>query len=205
VPLVETAGLGSELARCVAERLLSEFADTWRAHPALYVAFNLASADIADVRLLDDLSAMRSAAGIASSQVVIELTERTAEAPGLVAGLERLRRAGVRLSIDDFGTGVSNASRLATFKPEMVKVDRSFLLHADSASHAAELLPQLVAMARGIGSAVVVEGVETPEQAQLLAGLGGVFGQGYYWQRPMTAQEASRLLASLVTAPAVPA
>jgi len=197
VPMIEAAGLGSDLARCVGARLLSEFGEALRANPDIYVAFNLASADIADSRLLDDLSALRAAANVSPSQIVIELTERTAETPGLLTGLARLRRAGVRLSMDDFGTGASNASRLAAYTPEMVKVDRSFLLHADTASHAAELLPQLVAMARGCGAkVVVVEGVETPEQAQLLAGYGDVFGQGYYWHRPMPPDAAAQLLRS---------
>jgi sensor c-di-GMP phosphodiesterase-like protein len=194
VPMSEAAGLGSELARCVVTRLLADFGDCLRSHPYLYVALNLAPADIADVRLLDDLDRLVIAAGIPPSQLVIELTERTIEAAGLAAGLARLRRAGHRLSIDDFGTGVSNASRLAAFNPEIVKVDRSFLLHADTASHAAELLPQLVAMARGCGAKVVVEGVETREQAALLAGYGDVFGQGYFWHRPLPPAAAAQLL-----------
>jgi sensor c-di-GMP phosphodiesterase-like protein len=195
VPMIESAGLGSELARCVLSKLLSDFGETLRAHPGVYVSVNLSSHDIADSRLLDDIDRMLIMSHLSPSQVVIELTESiTEEVVGLVEGLDRLRRAGHRLSIDDFGTGGSNASRLATFNPEIVKVDRSFLLHADTASHAAELLPQLVAMARSCGARVVVEGVETPEQAALLAGYGDVFGQGYYWYRPMPAEAAARLL-----------
>jgi sensor c-di-GMP phosphodiesterase-like protein len=194
VPMIEVAGLGSELARCMVASLVSVFGDTLRANPSIYVALNLASADVADTRLLDDLDRMLAAASIPTRQIVIELTERTFEAEGLAGGLARLRQAGHHLSIDDFGTGASNASRLASFAPEMVKVDRSFLLHADTDSHAAALLPQLVAMAHGCGARVVVEGVETPNQAELLAGYGEVYVQGYYWHRPMSAADASALL-----------
>lgn len=195
VPMIEAAGLGSELARCMVASLVSSFGTTLRENPDVYVALNLASADVADTRLLDDLDRMLSQAGIPTRQIVIELTERTFEAEGLAGGLARLRLAGHHLSIDDFGTGASNASRLASFAPEMVKVDRSFLLHADTDSHAAALLPQLVAMAHGCGARVVVEGVETPNQAELLAGYGEVYVQGYYWHRPMSAESASALLA----------
>jgi sensor c-di-GMP phosphodiesterase-like protein len=197
VPMIEAAGLGSQLARCVASRLLASFADTLRLHPDVYVSLNFASADIADAKLLDEVERMLTLAQIPSSQIVIELTEsRGDETPGLAEGLRRLRAAGHRLSIDDFGTGSSNASRLASLKPEIVKVDRSFLLHADNASHAADLLPQLIGMARGLGAMVVVEGVETPEQAALIAGFGDVFGQGHFWYRPMPPLAASALLAS---------
>jgi sensor c-di-GMP phosphodiesterase-like protein len=206
VPMIEAAGLGSELARCMVASLVATFGDTLRANPSVYVALNLASADVADPRLLDDLDRMLSQAAIPTRQIVVELTERTFEAEGLAGGLARLRQAGHHLSIDDFGTGASNASRLASFAPEMVKVDRSFLLHADTDSHAAALLPQLVAMAHGCGARVVVEGVETTTQAELLAGYGEVYVQGYFWHRPMSAESAANLLAQGLEAvpPAAP-
>jgi sensor c-di-GMP phosphodiesterase-like protein len=200
VPMIEAAGLGSDLARCMVASLVESFGDTLRANPSVYVALNLASADVADPRLLDDLDRMLSQAAIPTRQIVVELTERTFEAEGLAGGLARLRQAGHHLSIDDFGTGASNASRLASFAPEMVKVDRSFLLHADTDSHAAALLPQLVAMAHGCGARVVVEGVETTGQAELLAGYGEVYVQGYFWHRPMSAESAAALLANGVEA-----
>ena len=196
VPMIETAGLGAELARNVLSSLLSSFSDALRSAPDVHVTLNFSPTDVADTRLLDDLERMLATAHVPASQIVIELTESdSAAAPGLADGLLRLRRAGHWIGIDDFGTGSSNASRLAAFRPEVVKVDRSFLLHAETASHAAELLPHLVAMARGMGAKVVVEGVETPEQAALLAGYGvDVFGQGYYWHRPMAPEAAARLL-----------
>ena len=205
VPMVESAGLGSQLARCMVASLVATFGDTLRANPSIYVALNFASADVADPRLLDDLDRMLSEAGIPTSQIVIELTERTFEAEGLAGGLARLRLAGHRLSIDDFGTGASNASRLASFAPERVKVDRSFLLHADTDSHAAALLPQLVAMAHGCGARVVVEGVETTTQAQMLAGYGDIFVQGYFWHRPMSAAMATLLLSGVTAESPFPA
>ncbi len=197
VPMIESAGLGSELARCVVSSLVSSFGETLRAFPEVYVSLNLASADIADAKLLDDIERMLATAQLSPSQIVVELTESRGDetSAALAEGLRRLRVAGHPLSIDDFGTGSSNASRLASLKPEIVKIDRSFLLHADTASHAAELLPQLIGMARGLGAKVVVEGVESPEQAALLAGYGDVFGQGYYWHRPMAPAAAALLLA----------
>lgn len=194
VPMIERAGLGSDLARCVVANLVVDFGATLLAHPELYVAVNLSSADVADPGLLADIDRMLAAGGIPPGQVVIELTERTFEADGLEEGLQRLRAAGHRLSIDDFGTGASNASRLASFHPEMVKVDRSFLLHADTGSAAAALLPQLVAMAHSCGAKVVIEGVETLDQAERLPGFGEVLGQGYFWHRPMAASEATRII-----------
>jgi len=199
VPMVEAAGLTASLARAVISSLLTHFADTLRANPEVHVSLNFCSADVSSPRLLDDLERMLAAAHIPASQIVIELTEsNTLETPAMMTGLERLRRSGHWIGVDDFGTGTSNASRLAQFKPEIVKVDRSFLLAADSATHAAALLPQLVAMARSCGAKVVVEGVERPDQAALLAGYGvDVFGQGYYWHRPMSPSAATELLGTM--------
>ena len=196
VPLIEREGLGADLARCMVARLVREFGDALRAYPDTYVALNLSSADVADSRLLDDIDRMLAAGLIKPQQVVIELTERIFETAGLAEGLERLRRAGHQLSIDDFGTGGSNASQLATFSPEMVKIDRYFVAHADSDSPAATLLPQLVAMARSCGARVVIEGVETAEQAHRLTGLGEVLAQGYFWHPPMEPWQARALLTS---------
>ena len=196
VPMVESAGLGAELARAVVSSLLSSFSDVLRSYPDVHVSLNFSPSDVATSSLIDDVERMLATAHVPASQIVIELTESSgADTPGLADGLMRLRRAGHWISVDDFGTGSSNVARLAAYRPEIVKVDRSFLLHADTASHAAELLPQLVAMARSCGARVVVEGVETPEQAALLAGYGfDVFGQGYYWHRPLAPDAAARLL-----------
>jgi sensor c-di-GMP phosphodiesterase-like protein len=201
VPMIESAGLGSELARCVVSTLVSSFGETLRAFPDVYVSLNLASTDIADAKLLDEIERMLAAAHLPPSQIVVELTESRGDesSTAVTEGLRRLRASGHRLSIDDFGTGASNASRLAALSPEIVKVDRSFLLHADTASHAAELLPQLIGMARGLGAKVVIEGVETPEQAALLTGYGDILGQGYYWHRPMPPASAAALLAGALS------
>jgi sensor c-di-GMP phosphodiesterase-like protein len=194
IPMVERDGLGADLARCVLRRLVKEFGATLQAYPQLHVAINLSSTEVADVDLLDDIDRILSGAGIEPRQVVIELTERVFEADGLARGLERLRLAGHRLSIDDFGTGASNASRLAQFAPELVKIDRSFVVHADGDGVAATLLPQLVDMARSCGAHVVVEGVETRDQAQRLGKLGEVLAQGFFWHPPMDAELATRLV-----------
>lgn len=196
VPMIEQAGLGADLARCMAANLVQDFSATLKEFPGIYVALNLSSDDVADPRVLDEVDRLLAAGDVNRAQVVIELTERTFEAIGLEAGLERLRRSGHRLSIDDFGTGASNASRLATLQPDMVKIDRSFLLHAEGGSLAASLLPQLVAMARSCGAKVVIEGVETRQQAARVLSFGNVFAQGYYWHRPMGAAQARTLLAA---------
>lgn len=194
VPMVEAAGLGPELARCMVANIAREFGATLVANPQLYVAFNLSSADVASPELLDDIERTLAAASIPAAQIVIELTERTFESEGVELGLDRLRKAGHRLCVDDFGTGASDASRLASFRAEMVKVDRSVLAHAAGKGKAASLLPQLVKMAHACGAKVVIEGVETKAQAKGLAEFGEVFAQGFYWHLPMDAGEATRLV-----------
>ncbi len=208
VPLAAELGREGDVARCVAARL-GGFARTLAARPDLYVSMNLSSREVSDPALIDELGRTFERHRIDPHQIVIELTERGFEAPGLDAGLRCLRQRGHRLGIDDFGTGTSNASRLAAFAPDIVKVDQYFIALGDRDGPAAAFLPLLVDMGRACGADVVVEGVETQVQAARVGAMQGVLGQGYYWHRPMSPAAAADLVADegdrLATPAAAPA
>jgi EAL domain-containing protein (putative c-di-GMP-specific phosphodiesterase class I) len=131
----------------------------------------------------DEVAAALRDSGLPARRLIVEITESTAVGGGATAdSLEALRRSGVRLSLDDFGTGASTLTLLATCPVDQIKLDRSFV----SCDIIASAVLQL---ARGFGVEAVAEGVETAEQAAHLATLGYDRAQGFHFARPAPAAE----------------
>jgi len=101
----------------------------------------------------------------------------------------------VRLSLDDFGTGYSSLSYLRTLPITGVKIDRSFTSSLGNDGRSTELVASIVAMAKVLGLSVIAEGVETEEQAEVLAEIGCDELQGYLFGEPMAGEHARRRLA----------
>jgi EAL domain-containing protein (putative c-di-GMP-specific phosphodiesterase class I) len=107
-----------------------------------------------------------------------------------------LKAIGVRLSIDDFGTGHSSLSRLQRFPVDTLKIDRSFISAMDGDIESHEIVRIIILLAHNLGLKVVAEGVETQEQMEVLRDLGCELGQGYLWSRPVPGDTIEELLAS---------
>jgi EAL domain-containing protein (putative c-di-GMP-specific phosphodiesterase class I)/GGDEF domain-containing protein len=123
--------------------------------------------------------------GLEPRQVEIEFTEGTLAANQERAArqLERIRKAGVRITIDDFGTGFSNLNSLRNVPADVVKIDQSFIRPLKGSDDF--LVQQILTTAHGLGLAVCAEGIETAEAYALLRALGCDEGQGYHIARPM--------------------
>ena len=103
--------------------------------------------------------------------------------------LGELKQLGVKLDIDDFGTGHSSLSCLRDFPVDILKIDRSFVENVDRDRSFAALLQAVVTLADNLGLQVVAEGIEDAEQVSFLQALGCHYGQGYYFGKPMPADE----------------
>jgi diguanylate cyclase (GGDEF)-like protein/PAS domain S-box-containing protein len=124
--------------------------------------------------------------GLAAGRLTIEITESTAVGGGATQdNLRGLRALGVRLSLDDFGTGASTLSLLANCPVDQIKLDRSFAPGPGPDAIAGAVLQ----LARALGVEAVAEGVETPAQAAKLGDLGYVRAQGFHFARPMTPED----------------
>ena len=113
----------------------------------------------------------------------------------LIERLRALKELGLQVAIDDFGTGYSSLSYLRRLPVDKVKIDRSFVTDLDRATGAA-LVQGIVQLARSLGHASVAEGIETADQAAALTGFGCELGQGYYFARPVPADDVVGLLAA---------
>ena len=100
----------------------------------------------------------------------------------------------MRLAIDDFGTGWSSLSYLSQFPIDALKVDKSFVQEITSGSDAAPIVSAVISMGKSLKRRVIAEGVETRDQLAFLQAEGCDEGQGYYFSRPLVAQQFARVL-----------
>ena len=170
---------------------------SWQtAHPGapdLSVNVNFAGPQFNEVDLLEHLLEMLEDSGLHSGQLVVEITESTAISDFSHASqvLTRIREAGFRIVLDDFGTGFSSLSCLHELPITGIKLDRTFI--AKERRHPA-LLKAVVALAAQLELTVTAEGIETAHECELLKDLGCHFGQGYLFGRPADADATRALL-----------
>jgi EAL domain-containing protein (putative c-di-GMP-specific phosphodiesterase class I) len=141
----------------------------------------------------DGVAALLSEHGLAADRIVLEITETMALEPGQsIVNLHRLRALGVRVSLDDFGTGHSTLTLLHDCPIDEIKLDRTFTqAQVDGRPPVAAAV---IHLAQALGLHAVAEGVETAEQAEQLLSLGYIAAQGYYFARPMPPAKLSELL-----------
>ncbi len=205
IPLAEESGLISEIGDWVLEESVSQFAAWCRQSPEmqdLYVSVNLSGAQLHDNGIVDRVADVLAVNGLEGSSLCLELTESVVmEDPAAAAAiLTAIRRLGVHIAIDDFGSEYSSLAYLKRFPATTLKIDKTFvdnLGKRDSAD--ATLVATIVAMAQALGIATVAEGVETTAQANHLTDLGCDAAQGYLYSRPVGADRLPDVVMSLGT------
>jgi EAL domain-containing protein (putative c-di-GMP-specific phosphodiesterase class I) len=164
--------------------------------PEIPVSVNLSATQFRQQNLGDTLARALQTSGLAPGFLELEITEsmvmHNVEA-GMLA-VNRLRDLGLRLSIDDFGTGYSSLSYLRRFPIQRLKIDVSFLRDIATDSGAAAITHAIIALGKGLELRVLAEGVETREQLAVLRAQGCDEMQGYYFSRPVPADEFAVML-----------
>jgi len=164
----------------------------WRQHypadPPLYVSINISSKHFSHAGFIGHVKDALNESGIDPQCITIELTESLAmnDFAATFQTMLQLRSLGVKLSIDDFGTGYSSLSYLRRFPVDTLKIDQSFVKTMDAENYA--IVKTIVGLARNLDLKVVAEGVETPDQRQLLAAAGCRSAQGHLFAEPMPAE-----------------
>jgi EAL domain-containing protein (putative c-di-GMP-specific phosphodiesterase class I) len=139
-----------------------------------------------------------ASSGLDPARLALEITETVllGETGAAVQTLDQLNALGVRVFLDDFGTGYSSLSYLKRLPLDAIKLDRAFVQNLDESTVDQQIVGAVVQMARALGMTVVAEGVETEGQRARLRELGCHVLQGYYFARPMPAEEMSAMLAA---------
>ena len=197
VRIAEERGFVSELTALVVRRSLSDFAGTLNRRPDFHISINITAADLADDKFLPMLEDAVKKNGIRAESVTLELTEGTAARHALAHdAIQDLRQMGHRIHIDDFGTGYSSLSYLNSLSIDAIKIDKSFTRSIGTYSVTVGILPQILAMAETLRLAVIVEGIETAEQAKYFSLMGQrILAQGWYFGYPISAGEFHQKLA----------
>jgi diguanylate cyclase (GGDEF)-like protein len=196
IPIAERTGLIIDIGRFVLNEACRS-AVSWLPEPA-YIAVNVSGEELGEQDYVDHVIDALANSGLAAHRLVLEVTETTlgADADIAIEALQRLRSLGIRVAIDDFGVGYSSLSRLTRLPVDILKLDRSFVSELipgddDPAEYRgnARLVAAIANVAEAAGLQTVAEGIETFEQAQLLAGFGFTEGQGYLFGRAMPIED----------------
>jgi diguanylate cyclase (GGDEF)-like protein/PAS domain S-box-containing protein len=197
VPLAEDTGLIVPLGRHVLRTACAFVAARNAERPdqqPLRIAVNVSVRQLQEPDLLGDVQAALAAAGLPPHLLTLEITESIRLFEGSAQVLRRLQTIGVRLSLDDFGTGYAALSHLNELPIDETKIDRSFVGALAECGREAHLTTAILDLARSLDLAVVAEGVETAQQAELLRHLGAELAQGYLFSRPLDGADVPALL-----------
>jgi diguanylate cyclase (GGDEF)-like protein len=197
IPVAEESGLIEQIGHWVLEETCLQNR-RWQAEglPAVKASVNVSARQFRNrnfVALVEDVLART---GLEPRWLELEITESMlmCDIEAVIARMEELRRVGVSLSIDDFGTGYSSLSYLSRFPITTLKIDRAFIADVQTNPHTAEIARAIIGLSRGLDLEVVAEGAEVIEQVDFLRAHGCELVQGFYYSRPLPAEEFALML-----------
>jgi EAL domain-containing protein (putative c-di-GMP-specific phosphodiesterase class I) len=160
------------------------------------VAVNISGVEFRHPSFLDHVRTVLRDSRLDARYLELELTESALiqEAESSTVALQALRDMGVQVAIDDFGTGYSSLSYLRQFPTNVLKIDQSFVHEISTDPMGTSLVCAMISMGTSLGQRVVAEGVETQEQLAFLQSQRCNEGQGYYFSRPLVAEQFVTLL-----------
>ena len=162
----------------------------------LRVGVNLSPVQFRDPGLVDTVEEALAESGLPPELLELELTESILMQAGgpVEAAMDRLQKLGVRFALDDFGKGYSSLEYVRRFRLDRLKIDRSFVQGIGDGTPDPVIVSLVTVLGKKLGLEVIAEGVETEAQLEFLAGEGCKQVQGYYFSRPIPADEIDRLL-----------
>ena len=174
--------------------------------PGLWLSVNVSVCELDLPGFADNVQNVLCATGLDPACLVLEVTETVLADPdgGAAAALAAVRRTGVRVALDDFGSGYSSIAYLRQLPVDILKIDRSFLAGTYAGGPGNILLEAIVAMTMRLGLEVIPEGIEELDQMSRLRAMGCRIGQGFLLARPVSADAIDALLASPMPLPHIP-
>ncbi|MDX6275250.1 MAG: hypothetical protein QOJ92_2460 [Frankiales bacterium] len=193
IPDAEESGMIVPLGTWVLREALRQCGAWQAAHPdgpVMRLSVNVSPRQVREPGFLQLVTTILEETPPAPWTLVFELTESLLiEDPRVIEVLEGLRLLGIKLALDDFGTGYSALGYLQRFPIDILKLDKSFIDDLLESTDREALVEAIVQLAASLALPLVVEGIELPGQRDRLADMGGMFGQGYLFGRPMGAAD----------------
>ena len=197
IPIFENNGFITELDYYIFETVSKQL-NKWRDEgiPVLPVSVNVSRADLYDPNLFPNIVRIVDKYNIPHEDIEFELTESSfiSDNHKLVELTFNLQKGGFHVLMDDFGSGYSSLNSLKDIKVDVLKIDINFLPTSKDDERAGKILTSVVSMAQALDLKVVVEGVETRDQADFLISIGAYEAQGYFFFRPMPIEDFEKAL-----------
>jgi EAL domain-containing protein (putative c-di-GMP-specific phosphodiesterase class I) len=197
IPVAEETGLIVPIGRWVLQTACLQNV-TWQklGLPRLNIAVNLTARQFVDDHLLRDIAAILKSTGMEATLLELEIHESllTQDIEKTLRILTKLKSMGIKIAIDDFGTGYSSLATLQRFPLDTIKIDRSYIRDIATRGDDGNLTEAIIAMGKSLSVTVVAQGVETKEQADFLRQHACDEFQGFYFNRPMSADQFTELL-----------
>jgi EAL domain-containing protein (putative c-di-GMP-specific phosphodiesterase class I) len=204
IPAAEESGLILPIGEFVLNTVCRQVVSWQQANvPVVPVAVNVSAVQLQHQDLCATVRGVLKATGMSPRLLSLELTESTLmkDTEHYSEELQCLRKDGIRIQIDDFGTGYSSLSYLTHLPIDTLKIDRSFVSRINASAPDEAIVSAILAMARSLRLRVVAEGVETAEQLAMLERHGCEIAQGFYFSRPLPADEIRKLFLELADRP----
>ena len=196
IPLAEETGLIIPIGKWVFEescRFLKEIA---KLDDQIMISVNVAAQQLDHATFLDDVRDILTCTGVCPEQVCIEVTESSVikSINTAVGHLEQLKNERVKIALDDFGTGFSSLNYLNQLPIDTLKIDRSFTSRISGSSKEHTLIKAIIGLSSDLNLNLILEGIESREQLQLIEEMGSPIIQGYYYGKPMERGDAVKFI-----------
>ncbi|GAB2927094.1 putative bifunctional diguanylate cyclase/phosphodiesterase [Rheinheimera gaetbuli] len=197
IPVAESSGLIHQLGFWVLQSSCQQVSRWLQAGlPAFRLAVNVSAQQFAKDTMLQQLTQVLQDSGLSPQLLELEVTESAlmTDEARVIDTMHQIRALGVRLAIDDFGTGYSSLSYLKRLPLDVLKIDKRFIEHIPAEQDDKQIASAIIALAHTMNFKVLAEGVETAEQLQFLQQQGCDYYQGYYFSKPLAADDFAALL-----------
>ncbi|MGE6258560.1 EAL domain-containing protein [Heyndrickxia sporothermodurans] len=194
IPLAEETGLIIPIGEWVINNVCAQLAE-WRrkGHNDIRIAVNISPKQFFQINLPDVIQNALKRNELPPSALEIEITEGAMEdTRAALSMLHRLKELGIIISVDDFGTGYSSLNYLKRFPIDILKIDQSFVREIQVNEKDAAITKTIIHLAHNLGMEVIAEGVEEKDQVQFLVSAQCQKAQGYYFSRPVSAEEIEK-------------
>jgi EAL domain-containing protein (putative c-di-GMP-specific phosphodiesterase class I) len=199
IPIAEETGIIVTIGTAILEEATRKIRD-WQSrfpmNPPLSVAVNISEKQLLQPDFTEIVHRVLDETGIPPPSLSLEITENVLfqESANIEKILTSLKTLGVQLEVDDFGTGYSSLSRLDRYPFDAIKIDQSLVFRMGMDKRSADVIKGVVSLAKRLNLSLIAEGIENGDNAEVLATIGCAQGQGFYFSKPMEADEVERHL-----------
>ena len=191
IPIAEKNITIYKISKWVMETAARQMQQWIKYDPNFSVSINISPMEIEDLNFVPNLLELIESFGLETKNLGIEVTERgiASNPQGFAKAIAKLQSAFIQLKVDDFGTGQSGLERLLGAEYDVVKVDKCLIPNSSQDNARISICQAIHTLSIGLGFVLIAEGVETEEQKNILIALGYQYGQGYFFAKPMSADE----------------